>query len=236
MNNSVICKNCSTENPLYSHTCTNCKYFIRDKISNIDIWETIGLLIELPSKAFLKIIYAEHKNFIVFLTILFSLRILILSRFVSLLFPDSDIATTPLIFSYSIALISVLILLVCISLITAVILNKKDFKVRFRDLYSLNIFSNVPNLFAVIILFPVELIVLGEYLFSNNPNPFQVKSTFAILLLAFETGMILWSVVLNFKSNFTLTANYSLSLILTAVNQLLLIGLILALSQTIFFI
>ncbi len=236
MKNAVVCKNCSAENSIYTHTCTSCKYFIRDRVSNIDIWETIGSLIESPSAAFKKIILSEHKNFIVFLSILFALRILILSRFVSLILSESARSTTPLIISYLIVLSSVTVLFVLISAFISFILNKKDYKVRFRDIYSLNIYSTVPNLFAVVILFPIELIVFGDYLFSNNPNPFQVKATIAYLLFSVELGMILWSIVLNYKANYALTANKSLSLNITAINYLLMIALIIILAVTVFFI
>ncbi|MCJ7555177.1 MAG: hypothetical protein MUO34_14995 [Ignavibacteriaceae bacterium] len=236
MKNAVICKNCSAENSIYTHICTSCKYFIRDKVSNIDIGETIESIAESPSTAFKKIIFSEHKNFIVFLTILFALRILILSRFVSLILSESAISTTPLIMSYLSVLSSVIVLFVLISTLISFILNKKDYKVRFRDIYSLNIYSTVPNLFAVIILFPIELIVFGAYLFSNNPNPFQVKTTIAYILFSFELGMILWSVFLNYKANYALTASKSVSLMITALNYFLIIALIIVLAVTVFFI
>lgn len=236
MKNAVICKNCAAENSIYTHICTSCKYFIRDRVSNIDIWETIGSIIESPLIAFKKIVFSEHKNFIVFLSIFFALRILILSRFVSLVLAESAISTTPLIISYLIVLSSVIVLFVLISALVSFILNKKDYKVRFRDIYSLNIYSTIPNLFAVVILFPIEIIVFGDYLFSNNPNPFQVKTTIAYLLFSVELGMILWSIVLNYKANYTLTSNKSLSLSIIALNYFLIIALIIILAVTVFFI
>ncbi|NOX19606.1 MAG: hypothetical protein GXO87_15160, partial [Chlorobi bacterium] len=63
MKNNVICKNCGAENPFYLLTCKSCNAYIRDKVSNINLWEIIWKLIETPVEAFRQIIYAEHKNF-----------------------------------------------------------------------------------------------------------------------------------------------------------------------------
>lgn len=234
MKNPVICKNCSNENPLYTHICLNCKQFLRDKVSNVDIWETIGNIIESPSKAFQKIIYAEHKNFIVFLTLILALRLLILSRFVSLPFSEFNKSVLPIIPLYIVNLVAFTILILLIAGGTSYILKRLDYKTRIRDLFSLSVFSQLPNIFAVIILFPIELIVFGNYLFSNNPYPFQVKSTVSYILIGFEIGMIVWSIVLNYISYLTLTANKILSLSITIISTLLIITLIILISFILF--
>ena len=234
MKNPVICKNCSEKNPLYAHICSKCKYFLRDKVYNVDIWVTIGQIIESPTKAFLKIIFAEHKNFIVFLTIFFALRILVLSRFTSLFFTDSSTSAAPIIISYLISLTASAIIYFVLSYISSVVLNRWEYIVRFKDVYSLNIYSNIPNILALFILLPIELIVFGNYLFSNNPNPFQVKETFAYILSSFELGIILWSVILNYKAMKTLINNNSAALLISSIHLIFFITLIIALSFILF--
>lgn len=235
MKNSVICKNCSAENPVYSHICDNCKYYIRDRVVNIDIWETIGKIIESPSEAFKKIIFAEHKNFIVFLLLIFGLRILILSRFISLILSDNNIATSSLLSNYLISLISVAFLLLLLSFFTSVTLNKYDYRVRLKDILSLNVYANIPNYFATTFIFIIELVVFGEYLFSNNPNPFQIKPTIAYVFLFVESGMMIWSILLNYKAMHSLTSKKILSSVLTLINYFFIAGLIILLAVTIFF-
>ncbi len=83
MKNIVTCPNCSSENPYYKETCSSCNSFIRDKISNLDLWNIIGLLIENPVKAFRQIIYSQHKNFIFFILFFVSIKFLINARFIS---------------------------------------------------------------------------------------------------------------------------------------------------------
>lgn len=235
MNNSVTCKNCSAENPLYTHICVSCKYYLRDRVVNIDIWETIGKIIEDPSEAFKKIIYAEHKNFILFLTVLFGLRILIISRFVSLILAEEHSSASPLFLSFLISLISVFLIFTIISSITTLVLNKNDYNVRFKDVYTLNVYSNLPNYFAVTFLFILELVVFGEYLFSNNPNPFQVKPTIAYTFLTVELGLIIWSLALNYLAMFALTSKKSVSFYLTLLGYFFIITLVIILAVTIFF-
>ena len=55
---------------------------------------------------------------------------------------------------------------------------------RFKDTFALIIYSQIPYLFGLIILFPLELVIFGDYLFSKNPSPFTIKGTLAYLFLA----------------------------------------------------
>lgn len=236
MKNSVKCKNCSTENPNFAHICSNCKYFLRDRVSNIDIWETIGLLIESPSKAFYKIINSENKNFIIFITLLLAVRIMVLSRFISLVLKDNAESTTALFLVYLISLTSFVFVLSVFTMLSSLFLNKNSFIVRQKDIYSLAVYSGIPHIFAVVLLLPIELIVFGDYLFSNNPNPFQIKSTIAYIFLALEVGIILWSIFLNFISYSVLTLSKRISSLLVVFLISLLTILCVILSNFLFFL
>lgn len=234
MKNSVLCKNCSTENPVYSHICSNCKQFLRDKVSNIDIWKTIVNLIESPSKAFYTIIYSEHKNFIAFLLIILGFRIMILARYVSLPFSDTIKSIIPFGFAYILVLISLVILFCLVSFVLTMLLNRLNYSIRFKDTLSLNVYAQLPHIFAVLILFPVELIVFGNSLFLNNPYPFQIKPFVAYILIGFEAGMMLWVIVLNYIAYRVQTGDRKLSLILTFFTFSMLTGLIFTLSSIVF--
>lgn len=236
MKNPVICKNCSAENPVYSHTCGNCRYFIRDRVYNINIWETIGQIIESPGTAYKKVIYSEHKNFIVFLTFLLALRYLILSRFVSVPLSEATISSTPLLTGYLITLAATTGFLLAFAFIAKVVFNSSNYKVRIRDIYALNVYSNIPNFFAVLFLLPIELVIFGDYIFSNNPTPFQMKPLFAYVLAAVEVGLIIWSILLNIKSFTVLTNNKLTGMITGLINLFLISGLIYILAETIFFL
>ncbi|MFO7524254.1 MAG: hypothetical protein R6W68_02260 [Ignavibacteriaceae bacterium] len=169
-----------------------------------------------------------------FLTLILALRILILSRFFSLTFTEFNKSVVPIFPLYIVYLTAISIMILLIATGTSYILNRNNYKTRIRDLYSLSIFSQLPNILAVIILFPIELIVFGNYLFSNNPYPFQVKSTISYLLIGFEIGMIVWSIVLKYISYITLTANKIISLLVTILGSLLIILLIIVMSFIVF--
>ena len=75
MTNIVQCPNCEIENNFYNLNCTKCGSLIRERVVNIDLWHTIGKIIDTPSKAFRNIIFAENKNYTFFLTIFFALKL-----------------------------------------------------------------------------------------------------------------------------------------------------------------
>ena len=73
--NVNICSNCSKENPLYFKNCSDCKHYMRSAVVNIDLWSTIYQIFENPRKTLKNIIYAEHKNFIIFLLLFVSMKL-----------------------------------------------------------------------------------------------------------------------------------------------------------------
>ena len=178
MKNSVMCPNCNTENPFYNSNCSKCRNYLRDRIYNLDLWSILSLLIESPSEAFKRIIFAEHKNFILFILLFVTIKYLINTRFVSMVTIGKFESTVEIFLSYLIVHSSV----------------------RFKDTVALIIYSQIPFLFGLIILFTLELIIFGDYLFSTNPSPFIIKSTLAYLFSGLEVGIILWSFYLLFKA------------------------------------
>ena len=84
---------------------------------------------------------------------------------------------------------------------------------RVKDIFSILSYTLVPNIFALVILFPLELIFFGEYLFSNNPSPFLIKEIAAYIMLVLEILMILWTYFFSIMGLFTLTKSiiYSVS-------------------------
>ena len=77
------CKKCNHINPAYKYICSECKSYLRERVVNIDLWNTIQLIIEDPHKAFKQIIFAEHKNFIIFISFFIAVKNLIIARFFS---------------------------------------------------------------------------------------------------------------------------------------------------------
>lgn len=193
MKNNIKCPNCNSENPYFALNCINCKFLLRDKIVNIELWKTISLLIETPLTAFHKITFSENKNFIYGILFFLGIKIWILSAWFGLIFNKE---VNPIYDFYKLILFSfiaaVLSILIPVSKL-AVLLKIKKNNFRFKDIYSTTIYSFIPIVFSVLILFPLEIIVFGEYLFSINPSPFEIKNLFAYIFISLEIGFIIWS-------------------------------------------
>ena len=197
MKNIVTCPNCSAENAYYKETCSSCNSFIRDKISNLDLWNIMGLLIENPVKAFQLIIYSQHKNFIFFILFFVSIKFLINVRFISLLTIGRFTTITSFPVSFVLILSFLVIALILFAFIFVRINSSSGFSTRFKDIFSIVTYSQLPHLFGLAVLFPIELIIFGDYIFSLNPSPFVIKEMIAYTLLTVESLLILWSVFLS---------------------------------------
>jgi hypothetical protein len=196
MKNSVICPNCKTENPFFNFVCTNCRVYLRDRISNLDLWSTVSSIIETPSKAFKTIILSEHKNFIFFILFFIGLKYLINARFLSMLSLSEFRSTLGLQYSYLIVLGATLIYFLSFSILYSVVGKRNDIYLRFKDTFAIIIYSQIPYLFGLVLLFTLELVLFGDYLFSKNPTPFIIKGFLAYLFLILEVGIALWSIFL----------------------------------------
>ena len=209
MTNIVVCKNCQTENPFYQLICKNCKSFLRERIFNIDLWKVLSLLVESPVKGFQTIIYSEHKNFTALILLLaagkFAIDLIFFSVFKS---------GSPLIRFFP-AFISVAILLALLMFIFSLLLfnlgRLNGIQTRLMDNFSILIYSLVPHIFALIILFPIEIVIFGGNLFSTNPSPFIIKPAIAYTLLVFELLIVLWGIFLIISAIYTQFKNLLIS-------------------------
>lgn len=195
MKNVLVCKNCASENTFYNFVCTKCNAILRERVVNIDLWHTQNLLLDSPGKAFLKIIQAEHKNFIFFLGFLIALKVFISSIILSEQMFNTSGSILLLLF---LSLGAVPVFIIIASYLLKYSLKPFHVKTRFNDDYSIVTYSFIPYIYALVFLFPVEVTLFGEYLFSNNPSPFELKLIPAYVLAGLESLMALWSIVLLF--------------------------------------
>lgn len=210
------CKKCGHINSAYKNICSECKCYLRERIVNIDLWNTIQLIIEDPVRAFKRIIFSEHKNFIVFITFFIALKNLITVRFLSI--PDLGLNGVRTSFIFSLILMSLITILLLISLssVQSILYRKKAINLRLKDIFAVNAYSFIPYLFGLIFIFPVELIVLGEDIFSNNPYSFQIKPLITFLLIGFEFLTIFWSFYLIHRTIFLITSKRVFSIFITS--------------------
>lgn len=193
--NEISCPNCGEYNFDYEIKCKNCKSFIRERIVNLDLGETLIRLIDSPTEAFHRIKFSEHKNYLIVLLIFLSIRFLIISRFISVPFTENSTNLSVLIL-WVISFIITISLLTIVSFVLQKIFLVNKVNARFKDILSVVVYSFVPNVFALIILFPIELVFYGEFIFANNPYPYQIKESIFYFLLTLEALTIIWSVFL----------------------------------------
>ena len=209
------CKKCNHINPAYKNICSECKSYLRERVVNIDLWNTIQQIIETPAQAFKQIIFAEHKNFIIFITFFIAVKNLVIIRYLSV--PDLGLngVTSPFVLSLTLTAVLTLLLLGTFAFFQIKIFDRRNVNLRFKDIYAVNVYSFIPYIFGLVFIFPVELIVLGGDIFSNNPYSFEIKPLITYILIAFELITILWSFFLIFKSLLTITSIKSISLLIS---------------------
>ena len=213
MKNSVTCPQCNSENPFYNAICTNCNSYIRERVVNLDLWKTLGLIVESPTSAFKLIVFSEHKNFIIFIILFASVKLMIDARFLSMITLGSFRSTVGIGVSYLIIIASIFILILLFSIIFQKVSKPAGIETRVKDYFALMSYMLTPFALGIIVLFPFELIIFGDYLFSINPSPFIIKEFFAYLFLVLEIFIILWSIFLGIKAFNVQTRNriYSFS-------------------------
>jgi hypothetical protein len=177
----------------------------------------ISLLIEAPTKAFRTIIFSEHKNFILFILFFVSIKYLITARFISMVSVGEFQSTIGLQLSYLIVLGITLIYFIIFSLIYKSLSKRNEINIRYKDTFALILYSQIPFLFGLFILFSLELVILGDYLFSMNPTPFIIKGSITYFFLAIEIGLAIWSIILVFKAFLTQSQHFLFSLISASV-------------------
>ncbi|MHB8581405.1 MAG: hypothetical protein ACYDA4_16290 [Ignavibacteriaceae bacterium] len=220
MKNSVTCKQCGSENPFYNLTCGSCKTYLRERVYNIDLWNVMGLLVENPKEAFTKIIFSEHKNFISFIILLVTGKLLIDLMFLSLVTHKEEPSFGNLLYVYLIILAALMALLLLFSVLSKIINGMFGLKTRVKDEFAILTYSMLPNIFGLILLFTIEVTVFGGNIFSNNPSPFSLKEFFAYALLAFEALLLLWSLFLTGAGMLSQTKNIIYSVCLALIFNL----------------
>jgi hypothetical protein len=124
-------------------------------------------------------------------------------------------ASVSLIFSLILMILITTVLTSSFSFIQNILYSRKNITLRFQDFYAVNVYSFIPYLFGLIFIFPVELIVLGGDIFSNNPYSFQIKPLISYILIGVELITIIWSFFLIFKSILVVSEKKNFSILLT---------------------
>lgn len=222
MKKVLICNNCGTENPFYAYICLNCKSFLRSKVANIDLWDTLWNLLDSPVKTSETIIHAEHKNFVGTILTLAGIKIglsfLIVANALKLF---GEEISGPFNFIVISTIIFILTLLIISSVLT--LINKSvGIANRIKDNIALFAYSFLPIVITLIILTPIQLALYGVYWFTFNPSPILFKPMASYVIYFIEGIFYLWSVILLITSSYAQSKNVIYSLVVGVVSFMIL--------------
>jgi len=230
LKNTAKCSNCGAENPIYRLTCFECGSYLRERVVNIDFWKTLGTLLYEPTTALKKNIFAEHKNFVSVLLLIASIKVILISAFVSNYFNTPLFSYTHIFFASSILLlISILLIFVLASFIT-LLNNVFGLLTRFKDNLSLLTYSFIPIIISLIILTPIEYAIFGKYWFVHNPSPFFIDYFTGYILTGIEVLMFLWTILLFAAGIYVQSKNKFYSIIVSIFTFIILFAVIVFLS------
>jgi len=160
----MICSKCGAESSRFNRECDECGNVLRDKVANIDLWETLSGLVDRPGETFDKIIFAENKNFTSFFVVFATLKFFFLSLFFSFYLFDYQFLQLLLLYFQFLLLIGVFLLLPYLILKTGIF---GKLKIRWRDLIAGIGYSYSPIALSAVLLIFLELIIYGGYLFER---------------------------------------------------------------------
>jgi hypothetical protein len=189
----IVCPNCGKEVPSYEYKCPDCGNFLRERVFNIDLWNTIWKLFYSPVEAFRKIVFAEHKNYTIIFSILLGVKFFLTVDLTTLLFKLRNGESPDLLKNLILFSVLFVFVLILFSLLFKIVGQIFKEKLRFKDFYSILIFSFSPLIFVLFIIFPFEYALFGNYWFTFNPSPFILRPVAAYLLISVEGLLTFWS-------------------------------------------
>jgi hypothetical protein len=105
---------------------------------------------------------------------------------------------------------------------------------RLKDNFAILSYTQILNAGSLFILFPLELVIFGDYLFSTNPSPFTIKEPIAYFLFGVELIIVFWTMFLVFAALHTQLKNISSGILFSEIFFLMLVLLIILSSVIIF--
>ncbi len=227
MKNTIECPKCHTLNPQYRYVCSNCKTYIRERVFNIDFWKTFWKTFESPVKSFNEIIHSEHKNYLSFILFIVSLKFSLNSLVLTNLFRKQYNLTDDILINIFYLTATYFAIFVLYSFLIKYILKVFNIKSRFLDNLAIFTYSQVPLLFSLFFIFPVQLGVFGMHWLIGNPEPYMLKNTIAYMLYGLDGLFLVWGFINIIFAHYTQLQNKVISFVFGIVFYILLIGLFL---------
>lgn len=221
MKNELICNNCGASNPIFSLNCSKCNSFLRARVPNIDLWDTIWSLFITPIDSAVKIIQAEKKNFLVLLLSLWFIKSSVNYYIISNYYSSGVTSIGESLIKGGVFSVSLIIIF---SLLLSLIFSKLKIPNRLKDVLSLITFSLIPIILVFVILTPFHFALYGFYWYTVNPSPIIIKPLVTYVLYGIEGVFYGWVLVLFLTSFYAQTNRKILSAIVGILLIIVLLG------------
>ncbi len=228
----ITCTICRTENHHLAVTCAGCGSFLQQRVETLDLFQTLGHLIESPRKTFHTIGVSRHKNYAIVLSMAAGWPLVFFvfwalkagehaPTFLHLLL--AGLATGPFF-----GLISLLLL----AALTAIGTRLLKHRVSFRNSFALLAYACMPWLFVLLFVLPVVFLSFGIYFFTGNPSPAILRPFSFYAIASLTVAFALWGVVLLVVGMKQLSgAGWRFSLLVPAVMLSIYAGLLYGLAR-----
>ena len=190
------CTVCEAENDRFATVCIRCGGFLQNRISNLDLFDTVWRVLENPNAAFRMIAISEHKNYSIFLYSLFGVCMALTDFWFFRAGERFESMLTLLGWSVAIGVPLGLVLCPTVSCIHWLVTFLLGGRSGFRNSVGMTSYALTPIILSRVLIFPIELLTFGMYLFTWNPSPMTLKPALFLAFLSIDALLTLWSLIL----------------------------------------
>ena len=191
----IRCTVCGADNEDLSITCTKCHSYLQAKVDTIDLFSAFWGLIDHPARTLRKVVLAKQKNYVFILLMLQGIAISLAAISywqLGKIVPYGLLIGAGFLGGPLVGILFALIATLLVKFVTRMLGGHGSA----RNLRAVLAYGAVPVVFLLVIVYPLEFGVFGQYLFDHNPPPSTLQPVAYIIFLALNGLGILWTVVL----------------------------------------
>jgi len=190
------CPVCQEQNKWYATRCSHCGSYLQNKVDTLNLFETLWELVESPLRALSRIILAEHKNYTLLLSGVFGIAFVYAYSWFHHVGARIESLLVVLLVGLLAGPVAGIGLMGILSALLTVILRKLGSPMSFRNVHAVTSYASAPVVFSLFLVFPLELMTFGGFLFTSNPSLGTLNPASYVLFLLLDGSAVLWSVVL----------------------------------------
>lgn len=219
----IVCSYCDSLNFILELKCRNCGNLLHEKYNTIDLGELIYLSLFEPKFAAKRVLFSTKKNYLFILLILLVLKFTLFSLYDATIVDSfNDLRLD----NYLVIVFEWLIAILVVNLLMKILfelLFKQ--KISYLNILSMTTYPYIFSAISLFILFPLELMLFGQYLFSKNPGIFDINFTKAILITCIELVIFFYSMHLLYNFLNLVLEKKKISLLIIFVYLLIIYGI-----------